>query len=118
MLPLPQGLRRVVVGVAPVPGCVPRQDQPDHVVRVGREQLVLSVVGDDVVRWRCDLSESGDPVPGITDSTEGFQREPALRGCRWIVAGRKDLHICQKDQPAARIPAQGQRAVRRGQQGA
>src|SRR5262249_60530197 len=70
LLPLAQGPGGVVVRVALVTRRVPRQDQPDDVMRVGRDQLVLYAVDDDVVRWRGDLGESADPVPGITDSAK------------------------------------------------
>src|ERR1039458_3014119 len=98
----PGGLTAAVAGMA---AHLVREDQPDHVVRVGRHQLVLYVVGDDVVRWRGDLSQTAHPVLRITNTAKRCQRKLALPGWCWLVARRKDMHICQKDQLAARIPA-------------
>ncbi len=42
---------------------------------------------------------------------ERRQLEPGLPRCSWPVAGRKDLHTCQKHQPAARIPGLYQRGL-------
>ena len=80
-------------------------------MRVGVAQMLGAVLTDDVVRWRGDLRESGHPSLGITDTTEGREREPGWARHGWFVAGRKDLHICQKHQWAARIPAR--RKIRR-----
>ena len=74
-------------------------------------QMLGGVLADDVVRWRGDLRESAHPFLGITDPAERREREPGWPGDRWFLAGRKDLHICQKHHGAARIPAR--RKIRR-----
>ncbi len=102
---------RLLVLRARLAGHRRRQDEPDHVVRVGVAQMLGAVLTDDVVRWGGDLGESGHPLLGITDTTEGREREPGWARHRWFLAGRKDLHICQKHRWAARIPAR--RKIRR-----
>src|ERR1700722_16001023 len=55
--PLAKEYRCVAVFLAWASGYWPWQDKPDHVVRVGRHQLVLVVSEDAVVRWRSDIRE-------------------------------------------------------------
>ncbi len=50
-LPLPQQPGRLAISPARAARILARQDEPDHIVRIGREQLVRRVVRDHVVRW-------------------------------------------------------------------
>ncbi len=73
-------------------------------MRVGCPQLAFGVAGDDVVRWRGDLCQTAHPVLRVPDAAERGQCEAGSAALRYSLAGRKDLHICQKDQAAAAIP--------------
>ena len=59
-----------VPGAARLARRMPGPDDPDDVVRVGGQQLVLVLAGDHVVRWRGDLGEPAYPVLGVTDAPE------------------------------------------------
>ena len=89
VLPLPQQPGGLVVAVAAGARAGPGEDEPDHVVRIGRQQLAFGVVGDHVVRWRGDLCEAAHPVAGVTESAERGQRQAG----GGLPGGRKDLHI-------------------------
>ena len=49
--PVLQGQGGVGIDLVRAPGRAARQDQPDHVVRIRGDQLVLDLVRNDVVRW-------------------------------------------------------------------
>jgi hypothetical protein len=49
--PFPQQPGRLAVLSARRPRILARQDEPDHIVRVGGEQVVRGVVPYHVVRW-------------------------------------------------------------------
>jgi len=56
-------------------GNVAGEDQTDNIVRIGGQQVVFGVVGDDVIRWRRNLRETADPVLRIPQPAERCQYE-------------------------------------------
>ena len=52
----------IVIGAAWLAWRVPGEDEPDDVMRVARNQLVLELGGNHVVRWRGDLGKPADPL--------------------------------------------------------
>jgi hypothetical protein len=54
---------------------MPRPDNTDHIVRIGRQQLVLVFAADHVVRWRSYLGETADPLRVEADTAERREDE-------------------------------------------
>jgi hypothetical protein len=73
--PAGQLVGRILKGAAWLARRMPGQDKADDVVRVAREELVLDVGRNHVVRWRGDLGEPADPVLGITDAPKRREHE-------------------------------------------
>ncbi len=80
--PLSQQDRRFVVLLARAVRNRAGEDQPDHVVRVSRHQLVLVITEDHVVRWRGDIGEPAHPVLRIADAVKRRQ----LEATDWLVS--------------------------------